>query len=213
MRRIFLGIVLPILLVIAVGAVAWFIVRSRTTSSTNGTENGSIQAEDRLQVVSEPGADGPELTPERRALFGDGEPGTAADRATVSVEGTQTGVIIDEDSVRIVEIGSATTDEEPNQEDSTLVPIPSQTAGTGGAPVAPVISGSADEDGDGLTTDQELQLGTSPLRADTDNDGLSDGDEVRLYRTDPLNPDTDGDGYLDGAEVRAGYNPNGPGTL
>ncbi len=44
--------------------------------------------------------------------------------------------------------------------------------------------------------------------ADTDNDGLSDREEIALG-TDPDNPDTDGDGYLDGAEIKEGYNPLG----
>jgi hypothetical protein len=71
----------------------------------------------------------------------------------------------------------------------------------------------ADPDQDGLTNLQEQQLGTDPNNPDTDADGLTDGQEVTIYKTDPLNPDTDGDGFLDGAEVKAGYNPNGPGKL
>jgi hypothetical protein len=35
---------------------------------------------------------------------------------------------------------------------------------------------------------------------DSDNDGLSDDDEL-IEGTDPLNPDTDGDGILDGADM------------
>jgi hypothetical protein len=45
------------------------------------------------------------------------------------------------------------------------------------------------------------------LATDTDDDGLSDDDEVNIYGTDPNNPDTDGDGYLDGVEVENGYDP------
>lgn len=41
---------------------------------------------------------------------------------------------------------------------------------------------------------------------DTDNDGLSDDEEVK-YGCDINNPDTDGDGYLDGEEIKSGYNP------
>ncbi len=41
---------------------------------------------------------------------------------------------------------------------------------------------------------------------DSDQDGLSDGEEIR-YMTDPLNPDTDGDGYLDGYEISKGRDP------
>lgn len=51
------------------------------------------------------------------------------------------------------------------------------------------------------------------LDNDSDNDGLSDGDELNIYGTDPFNPDSDGDGYSDGDEVKGGYNPNGPGKL
>lgn len=43
---------------------------------------------------------------------------------------------------------------------------------------------------------------------DTDNDGLSDQDEIYLYATDPLNVDTDGDSYPDGREISGGYSPH-----
>ena len=39
---------------------------------------------------------------------------------------------------------------------------------------------------------------TDPRNADSDVDGLTDGDELYFFGTDPLNPDTDGDGVLDG---------------
>jgi outer membrane protein OmpA-like peptidoglycan-associated protein/outer membrane protein W len=58
-----------------------------------------------------------------------------------------------------------------------------------------------DEDNDGLTNAQERRLGTNPKVADTDGDGLSDGDEVKIYHTNPLRMDTDGDGLSDGDEV------------
>lgn len=48
---------------------------------------------------------------------------------------------------------------------------------------------------------------------DSDNDGLSDYEEVNVYGTDPYNPDTDDDGMNDGDEVKAGRNPKGPGNL
>lgn len=65
-----------------------------------------------------------------------------------------------------------------------------------------------DPDGDGLDNTQEGVEGTDPNDADTDNDGLDDGEEVLTYNTGPLNPDSDGDGVLDGQEVTYGYNPN-----
>lgn len=41
-----------------------------------------------------------------------------------------------------------------------------------------------DPDGDGLTTTQELELGTDPNNADTDGDGIPDGEDL-----DQLNPE------------------------
>jgi hypothetical protein len=58
-----------------------------------------------------------------------------------------------------------------------------------------------DSDGDGLTDEDELAYGTDPLDQDTDDDGLSDGEEVLTFSTDPLNVDTDSDGIQDGTEV------------
>ncbi len=70
-----------------------------------------------------------------------------------------------------------------------------------------------DSDSDGLTDNEEKELGTNFLQIDSDGDGLFDFNEVKVYFTDPLNPDTDGDGYLDGEEVLQGYNPKGEGKL
>lgn len=65
----------------------------------------------------------------------------------------------------------------------------------------------ADEDGDGLPDARErLALGTSPWHADTDGDGVTDGDEFALG-LDPRNPDWDGDGFADGEEIAAGTDP------
>lgn len=64
-----------------------------------------------------------------------------------------------------------------------------------------VSGGPLDSDGDGLSDAEEIRLGTDPKNPDTDGDGLTDGEEVKKYLTDPLNPDTDYDGLTDGAEV------------
>lgn len=47
---------------------------------------------------------------------------------------------------------------------------------------------------------------------DTDNDGLSDEEEL-IFLTSPINMDTDGDGYDDLIEILNLYNPAGPGDL
>jgi hypothetical protein len=60
---------------------------------------------------------------------------------------------------------------------------------------------NTDDDGDTLSNAREVELGTDPKIADTDEDGLSDGQEVRVWLTDPLKRDTDGDGLTDGDEV------------
>lgn len=57
-----------------------------------------------------------------------------------------------------------------------------------------------DFDEDGLTNLDELLNNTYPYIDDSDNDGLSDGDEVNKYGTDPLVADTYGDGIIDSKE-------------
>ena len=42
---------------------------------------------------------------------------------------------------------------------------------------------------------------TNPKDADTDDDGLSDGNEISARGTDPTKADTDGDGLQDGTEL------------
>ncbi|MHA1846286.1 MAG: right-handed parallel beta-helix repeat-containing protein [Promethearchaeota archaeon] len=97
-----------------------------------------------------------------------------------------------------------------------------------------VIDPSGDDDGDGLTNEQEIEVyntdylnsdtdgdgltdgdevntwHSNPNIVDTDSDGLADGDEVNTWTTDPTNPDTDGDGVSDGDEVKNGTNPLAP---
>jgi hypothetical protein len=63
------------------------------------------------------------------------------------------------------------------------------------------LASQDDSDGDGLTDKVESWvLGTDPVLPDTDNDGLSDGDEVGLD-ADPRLIDSDEDGICDGDEV------------
>jgi len=58
-----------------------------------------------------------------------------------------------------------------------------------------------DQDLDFLWAIEEYIVGTDPYNSDTDNEGLTDGDEFWLYQTDPLNPDTDSDGLNDYLEI------------
>ncbi|MDD5434604.1 MAG: hypothetical protein PH343_04170 [Nitrospira sp.] len=98
------------------------------------------------------------------------------------------------------------------------------------------VHASVDSDGDGLSDDQELQLGTNPNNPDTDGDGMPDGYEVShglnplssadasldndhdglsnlaeyTAGTDPNNRDSDGDRIPDGYEASHGLNPLDP---
>jgi len=60
----------------------------------------------------------------------------------------------------------------------------------------------ADKDMDGLGKCDEKKIGTDPKNADTDGDGLNDGEEYLTLKTDPLKVDTDGDGLSDFEEVK-----------
>ncbi|HPB31013.1 MAG TPA: hypothetical protein PLB62_06120, partial [Candidatus Sumerlaeota bacterium] len=67
-----------------------------------------------------------------------------------------------------------------------------------------------DSDDDGLPDVIEMGIGTNPYDKDTDDDGISDGDEyygtgpnLRWFgvKTDPFYPDSDSDGLPDGLEL------------
>ena len=87
----------------------------------------------------------------------------------------------------------------------------------------PLVS---DTDSDGLSDLVETKTGifvsltdtgTDPRKADTDEDGRTDGDEINVApTTNPHLADTDEDGYTDGSEIATGHDPtdpsNNPGT-
>ena len=67
-------------------------------------------------------------------------------------------------------------------------------------------------EGDGLTNFEESENECSPYLSDTDGDGISDYDEVKVYGTDPSDPkgDADGDGMEDWWEISYFLDPNDP---
>lgn len=64
-----------------------------------------------------------------------------------------------------------------------------------------------DTDKDGLEDATEIALGTAVDSLDSDEDGITDWEEVVRLDLDPLNSDTDGDGASDGFEIDAGFDP------
>ncbi len=65
----------------------------------------------------------------------------------------------------------------------------------------------SDSDGDGLSNADEALYGTDPSDSDTDDDGLTDYEEVITYGTDGTTNDTDGDLYSDQYEIEQGSTP------
>ncbi len=82
--------------------------------------------------------------------------------------------------------------------------------------------GTNDCDGDGLTNDEETIAGTDPDVADSDGDGIDDGQEVNTDGTNPLDDcdsvggtplgtsDCDSDGLTNDEETTLGTDPNNP---
>ncbi len=69
---------------------------------------------------------------------------------------------------------------------------------------------TADPDNDDLTNLQEYLNDTDPQDDDSDDDGLTDGAEVKTHETDPNDNDSDNDNILDGVEIEKGTDPNDP---
>ena len=70
-----------------------------------------------------------------------------------------------------------------------------------------------DADGDGLSFDQEIAIGTDPRFHDTDVDGWDDAYEINVSGTSPVLWDTDGDGVSDFFEAMAGTNATDSGSV
>jgi hypothetical protein len=63
------------------------------------------------------------------------------------------------------------------------------------------VATPTDLDADNIADEMEWELGLDPSNADTDGDGVADGDEPNIYGTNPTLYDTDGDGLSDGEEL------------
>ncbi len=74
----------------------------------------------------------------------------------------------------------------------------------------------ADPENDGLKNYDEFKAGTNPLNPDTDKDGLADGDEINIYKTEPTLKYTDRrevvaqNDWTDGYQIKNGFDPLTP---
>lgn len=139
------------------------------------------------------------------------KPSETGTQAPGAVEDMAADQAADIEDAGTMEMEPADGSEETVEDEPLVEPEPEEEEA--GMPEPDEQSAPPDSDSDGLTDEEERDLGTSPQSPDTDSDGLLDREEVYTYDTDPTNPDTDGDSFLDGEEVRNGYDPNGPGRL
>jgi hypothetical protein len=87
---------------------------------------------------------------------------------------------------------------------SSTTPVATSTQPVVAASSSPAFSASSTLAHDGLPLNSKV--------IDSDNDGLSDAEEI-LLGTDPSKADTDGDSYHDGAEVLNLYDPTSSGKI
>ncbi len=86
-------------------------------------------------------------------------------------------------------------------------PAPETVAAPVAEPVAAApaadtaVATATDGDADNMADSLEWDLGLDPYNADSDADGVADGDEINIYGTEPTIFDTDGDGISDGEEL------------
>lgn len=71
----------------------------------------------------------------------------------------------------------------------------------------------ADADMRRAETSMRLSMTSMVGGMDSDGDGLTNGEETKIWYSNPLDSDSDGDGYPDYTEVVNGYDPNGVGKL
>jgi len=74
-------------------------------------------------------------------------------------------------------------------------------------------AGKIDKDRDGVEKDVEKEYWTLDSKRDSDEDGLSDFEEIYYWFSDPAEVDTDSDGYKDGAETVSLHSPVGAGNI
>jgi hypothetical protein len=107
------------------------------------------------------------------------------------------------DGVAVVNAGVEAAAPVAADEAPAPAPEPAAASEEAAAPEATdrAVATATDQDADNYADELEPGLGLDPMNADTDADGVADGDEINIYGTDPLAADSDGDGVLDGEEL------------
>lgn len=146
-------------------------------TSTIGSADYTVYAEDRFGI----------RTPEVRVAYDVvASPPVIAPEAETDSATTDDTDAADETSGSSTDAG--TTDDTPEAE-SPITPAPSSEDTSDNTPAAqPPVPTPVDTDGDGLTNDEELTLGTNPVVEDSDADTIPDTEEV-IIGTDPVAAD------------------------
>jgi len=129
---------------------------------------------------------------------GSGNPGTSS---VSMAPGTLTSGVAREgaNAVRAPEAEAAPAPVEEAAPEPVADAAPAETSEPVAADTA--VATETDLDADNEPDALEADLGLDPSNADTDADGVADGDELNIYKTDPTLFDTDGDGVSDGEEL------------
>jgi hypothetical protein len=191
----------------ALAASLWTGTVSAQTESASA-EDGKSASDAPAETVTTPNVPlGANLTPPLGALPlgpvipsgpGSGNPGSSS---VSMAPGTLTSGVAREgiNAVRAPEAEPAPAPVAEAAPEPVADTAPVETSAPVAADVAVATEG--DLDADNYADALEADLGLDPANADTDADGVADGDELNIYGTSPTLFDTDGDGASDGEEL------------
>jgi hypothetical protein len=177
-------------------------------SESASAEDGKSASDAPAETVTAPNVPlGANLTPPLGALPlgpgiisgpGSGQPGSSS---VSMAPGTLTAGVANEgaNAVRAPEAEPAPAPITETAPEPVADMAPVETVDTVATDTA--VATETDLDADNYADALEGELGLDPSNADTDADGVADGDEITLYGTQPTLDDTDGDGILDGEEL------------
>ncbi len=133
--------------------------------------------------------------------------------------------VYDADGERIAQEASGSTASvafEAEESETLRLLVYNSGTGVGTYDLLGNVTTPVDSDGDGLPDEAEIVAGTAIDDPDTDDDGVSDFDEVNwdgdidfnpALDLDPLDTDTDDDLVADGREIELGSDPKDPGSI